>query len=55
MQIILAFLNYLRCDRGQTMAEYGVLTAVIALVVVIATVTLGGSVSHLLSSTATRL
>jgi Flp pilus assembly pilin Flp len=33
--------------RGQTMAEYAVLIAVIALIVVVAAVTLGGSLSGL--------
>ena len=32
-------------DRGQTMAEYGILIAVIAVVVVVAATTLGGSIT----------
>jgi pilus assembly protein Flp/PilA len=43
------------CDRGQTMAEYGVLIAVIALVVVVAAVTLGGSLSTLFHNTAGKV
>jgi len=38
-------------DEGQTMAEYGILIAVIALIVVVAAVVLGGSISGLFSST----
>jgi len=39
-------------NEGQTMAEYGILIAVIALIVVVAAVVLGGSISGLFSSTA---
>jgi pilus assembly protein Flp/PilA len=42
----------LRCEAGQTMAEYGILIAVIALVVIAAAVLLGGSISSLFNSTA---
>jgi Flp pilus assembly pilin Flp len=37
------------------MAEYGILIAVIALVVVVVAITLGSSISHLFSSTASHL
>jgi Flp pilus assembly pilin Flp len=37
------------------MAEYGILIAVIALIVVLAAVTLGGSISSLFSSTSGSL
>jgi len=37
-------------ERGQTMAEYAVLIAVIALIVVVAAVTLGGSLSGLFNN-----
>ncbi len=37
-------------EAGQTMAEYGILIAVIALVVVLAAVTLGSSISSLFGS-----
>ena len=45
----------LRREEGQTMAEYGILIAVIALVVVVAAVTLGGSISTLFNSTAGKV
>jgi pilus assembly protein Flp/PilA len=45
----------LRAQAGQTMAEYGILIAVIALVVVLAAITLGGSISSLFGSTSGSL
>ena len=45
----------MRNDEGQTMAEYGILIAVIALIVVAAAVTLGGNLSSLFSSTASKV
>jgi Flp pilus assembly pilin Flp len=42
-------------EAGQTMAEYGLLIAVIAIVVVIAAVTLGGGISSLFGSTSGKL
>jgi pilus assembly protein Flp/PilA len=45
----------LRREEGQTMAEYGILIAVIALVVVVAAIVLGGSISTLFGSTAGKL
>jgi pilus assembly protein Flp/PilA len=42
-------------EAGQTMAEYGLLIAVIAIVVVIAAVALGGSISSLFGSTSGKL
>ena len=45
----------MRNDEGQTMAEYGILIAVIALVVVAAAITLGGSLTSLFSSTASKV
>lgn len=45
-------LTRLRREDGQTMAEYGILIAVIALIVVVAAVVLGGSISTLFSNTA---
>ena len=44
-----------RNQEGQTMAEYGILIAVIALIVVVAAVVLGGSISSLFSSTAGKV
>jgi pilus assembly protein Flp/PilA len=45
----------LRREEGQTMAEYGILIAVIAIVVVLAAVFLGSSISSLFSNTSTHL
>jgi len=42
----------LRAEEGQTMAEYGLLLAVIAVVVVAAAIFLGSSISALFASTA---
>ena len=42
----------LRDEEGQTMAEYGLLLAVIAVVVVAAAVLLGSSISALFANTA---
>jgi pilus assembly protein Flp/PilA len=42
-------------EAGQTLAEYGILVAVIAIVVVIAAVTLGGSISTMFGSNAGNL
>ncbi len=40
---------------GQTMAEYGILITVIAIIVVVAAITLGGSISHLFASSASHV
>ena len=45
----------MRYQTGQTMAEYGILIAVIAVIVVVAAQLLGGNVSSLFSSTGTHL
>jgi Flp pilus assembly pilin Flp len=45
----------LRREEGQTMAEYGILLAVIALVVVVVAVTLGSSISALFGSAAKKV
>jgi pilus assembly protein Flp/PilA len=55
MKTLLAALSRIACERGQTMAEYGILIAVIALIVVVAAVTLGGSISHLFDTTAGKV
>lgn len=44
-----------RNQEGQTMAEYGILIAVIAIVVIVAAVLLGGSISSLFNSTAGKV
>ena len=45
----------MRSERGQTMAEYGILIAVIAVIVVLAATLLGSNVSSLFSSTGGHL
>jgi Flp pilus assembly pilin Flp len=45
----------LRREEGQTMAEYGILLAVIAVIVAVVAVTLGSSISSIFSSTAGKL
>jgi pilus assembly protein Flp/PilA len=45
----------LTIERGQTMAEYGILIAVIAVVVVVAALTLGGSITALFSGSSAKL
>jgi Flp pilus assembly pilin Flp len=45
----------MRSEEGQTMAEYGILLGVIALVVVVVAITLGGSISGLFSKASTGL
>ena len=42
-------------DEGQTMAEYGILIAVIAIVVIVAAVLLGSSISDLFNSTSGKV
>jgi Flp pilus assembly pilin Flp len=55
MRLLLLALNRLSCERAQTMAEYGILIAVIALIVVVAAATLGSSISELFHNTASHL
>ncbi len=45
----------MRNQAGQTMAEYGILIAVIAVIVVLAATLLGGNISTLFSSTGGKL
>ncbi len=42
-------------ERGQTMAEYGILIAVIAVIVVLAATLLGSNIKGLFSSTGAHL
>ena len=44
-----------QCQRGQTMAEYGILIAWVALVVIVGATKLGSSLSKTFSSTAGRI
>ena len=45
----------MRSQEGQTMAEYGILIAVIAVIVVVAATALGGSISGVFSSAGTKI
>ena len=45
----------MRREEGQTMAEYGILIGVIALVVILAAVFLGSSISALFSGTSGKV
>jgi Flp pilus assembly pilin Flp len=53
--LVSALMVRTRNEDGQTMAEYGILIAVIALVVVAVAVFLGSSISALFGSTASHL
>jgi Flp pilus assembly pilin Flp len=53
--LVSTFMAGTRKEEGQTMAEYGILIAVIALVVVALAVTLGSSIANLFGSTASKL
>jgi len=53
-RVTLAFMN-LREERGQTMVEYALLVAVIALVVVVAAATLGVDINGLFGKASTQL
>ena len=52
LHLINALVSRVRRSEGQTMAEYGILIAVIALVVVVAATLLGGNLTGLFSSSA---
>jgi Flp pilus assembly pilin Flp len=45
----------LAVDRGQTLAEYGILVTVIAVVVIVAALVLGSSVSALFSGASRKV
>jgi Flp pilus assembly pilin Flp len=45
----------LAANPGQTMAEYAILIAIIAVIVAVAAALLGGNVSKLINSTGTHL
>lgn len=47
--------RWLARERGQTMAEYGILIAVIALIVVVAAVVLGSSISTIFANGARKV
>jgi Flp pilus assembly pilin Flp len=53
--LVSALMPRLHREEGQTMAEYGILIAVIALVVVVVAVTLGSSISALFGNTASKV
>lgn len=53
--LVTIFTARFRREEGQTMAEYGILIAVIAIIVVVAAALLGGSISSLFNSTSGKL
>ena len=53
--VVSLMLMRVRREDGQTMAEYGILIAVIALIVVVAAVVLGSSITGLFNNTATKV
>jgi pilus assembly protein Flp/PilA len=54
-RLLLSVVARLSTERGQTMAEYGILIAVIAVVVIVAAETLGGSLSGLFHNASTKV
>jgi pilus assembly protein Flp/PilA len=52
---VLNFLVRVSSERGQTMAEYGILIAVIAVVVVVAATELGGSITGIFHNASAKL
>jgi pilus assembly protein Flp/PilA len=55
LDLVTIFTARFRREDGQTMAEYGILIAVIAIIVVVAAAVLGGSISSLFSNTSGHL
>ena len=55
LDLVTIFAARLRRQEGQTMAEYGILIAVIAIIVVVAAAVLGGSISSLFNGTSGKL
>ena len=54
-QFLSSLLQMARRSEGQTMAEYGILIAVIAIIVIVAATVLGGSISALFNGTASQV
>ena len=52
LQSLFGLIERLRAEGGQTMAEYGLLLAVIAVVVVVAAIVLGHDISSLFNTVA---
>lgn len=55
LDLVTIFMARFRREDGQTMAEYGILIAVIAIIVVVAATLLGSSISSLFNSTSGKL
>jgi pilus assembly protein Flp/PilA len=55
LALVRRFAGRIESERGQTMAEYGILIAVIAVIVVLAATLLGSNTSKLFSSTGGHL
>jgi Flp pilus assembly pilin Flp len=54
-KVVTSLVARARGERGQTMAEYGILIAVIALVVVVVAITLGGNIASLFGSAGSQV
>jgi pilus assembly protein Flp/PilA len=54
-QLASAFIARVQREEGQTMAEYGLLIALIALVVIVAATSLGSSISSVFNSVAGKI
>jgi Flp pilus assembly pilin Flp len=55
LNLVTYFTARFRREGGQTMAEYGILVAVIAVIVILAATFLGSSISSLFNSTGSKL
>jgi Flp pilus assembly pilin Flp len=55
MNSLLSLCVRLRAEPGQTLAEYGILIAVIAIVVIAAAMLLGGSIASLFGNNASHI
>jgi Flp pilus assembly pilin Flp len=53
--LIFKSLSCLRREEGQTLAEYGILVAFIAVVVILTAITLGGKIASLFASTGSHV
>jgi Flp pilus assembly pilin Flp len=55
MHSLLSLCARLRDELGQTLAEYGILVAVIAIVVIATAILLGGSIAQLFGNNASHI
>ena len=55
MKLLVAVQNFLKSEKGQTMAEYGLILVLIAIVVIIAVTGIGTQLDVVFSNIATQL